>query len=310
MHISGEATRSGEGGPRVRGHDVKTGDGDKPTQHESIHAQQHAAGPGTFSERLPATLDKHRAATAAEKGAGYQPKTGEPCSCRRGVERDNCPQCEGTGQRIDFAAIRKRTPPVDAHVAKLVATHREKGREAASQEYDSICKTSKLKNWEAMVLREKFQAALKAEKSPMNKSVEHDLTKSGADCPKCAQMLKADVKAPGSRGGKGFYGKKKGKWRYGEGPAGHQNKVAHDSMKMNCPMLGVMGGMNHHEAAEHLTKQGKRVTVPDDCTCKKKGGEDHEHDFGPWERSRMAGTVHRKCKVAGCKAISLDGDDD
>ena len=29
-----------------------------------------------------------------------------PCSCRRGIERDNCPQCEGTGQRIDFAAIR------------------------------------------------------------------------------------------------------------------------------------------------------------------------------------------------------------
>ncbi len=30
------------------------------------------------------------------------------CSCRPGVERDNCPACEGTGQRIDFAAIRAR----------------------------------------------------------------------------------------------------------------------------------------------------------------------------------------------------------
>lgn len=29
-----------------------------------------------------------------------------PCYCRRGIQRDNCPACEGTGQRIDFAAIR------------------------------------------------------------------------------------------------------------------------------------------------------------------------------------------------------------
>lgn len=39
----------------------------------------------------------------------YQPKTGQPCSCRPGVERDNCPACEGTGQRIDFATIRTLT---------------------------------------------------------------------------------------------------------------------------------------------------------------------------------------------------------
>jgi hypothetical protein len=39
----------------------------------------------------------------------YQPKTGAPCHCRRGVARDNCPDCEGTGQRINFAAIRART---------------------------------------------------------------------------------------------------------------------------------------------------------------------------------------------------------
>lgn len=38
----------------------------------------------------------------------YQPKTGERCSCRRGLERDNCPACEGTGERIDFAKIRAR----------------------------------------------------------------------------------------------------------------------------------------------------------------------------------------------------------
>lgn len=29
-----------------------------------------------------------------------------PCTCKRGPQRDNCPACEGTGQRIDFAAHR------------------------------------------------------------------------------------------------------------------------------------------------------------------------------------------------------------
>ena len=38
----------------------------------------------------------------------YQPKTGAHCHCRRGVERDNCPTCEGTGMVVDFAAIRAR----------------------------------------------------------------------------------------------------------------------------------------------------------------------------------------------------------
>lgn len=34
-----------------------------------------------------------------------------PCSCRPGIGRDNCPTCEGTGQRIDFAAIRAHKRP-------------------------------------------------------------------------------------------------------------------------------------------------------------------------------------------------------
>ena len=33
-----------------------------------------------------------------------------PCSCRRGRERDNCPQCEGTGNRIDFRAWHRNKP--------------------------------------------------------------------------------------------------------------------------------------------------------------------------------------------------------
>ena len=39
----------------------------------------------------------------------YQPKTSQSCGCRKGVQRDNCPACEGTGQRIDFAAVRARS---------------------------------------------------------------------------------------------------------------------------------------------------------------------------------------------------------
>lgn len=42
----------------------------------------------------------------------YQPKTGAKCHCKRGVQRDNCPDCEGTGMRIDFRAIRERTKTV------------------------------------------------------------------------------------------------------------------------------------------------------------------------------------------------------
>ncbi len=41
--------------------------------------------------------------------SAYQPKTGARCHCKRGQHRDNCPDCEGTGWRIDFAAIRRRT---------------------------------------------------------------------------------------------------------------------------------------------------------------------------------------------------------
>lgn len=37
--------------------------------------------------------------------AAYTPKTGAKCACKRGIERDNCPRCEGTGWVIDFAAI-------------------------------------------------------------------------------------------------------------------------------------------------------------------------------------------------------------
>jgi len=38
----------------------------------------------------------------------YQPKTGIKCSCKPGIYRDNCPNCEGTGWVIDFKVIRDR----------------------------------------------------------------------------------------------------------------------------------------------------------------------------------------------------------
>ena len=47
----------------------------------------------------------------------YQPKTGVRCGCKRGVQRDNCPSCEGTGMMIDFAAIRRRTKQVPVNEA-------------------------------------------------------------------------------------------------------------------------------------------------------------------------------------------------
>lgn len=45
----------------------------------------------------------------AKEGVGeaYQPTTGEKCHCKRGQERDNCPDCEGTGMKIDFRQIRQ-----------------------------------------------------------------------------------------------------------------------------------------------------------------------------------------------------------
>ena len=38
----------------------------------------------------------------------YTPKTGAKCGCKRGQQRDNCPNCEGTGYTIDFKAIHAR----------------------------------------------------------------------------------------------------------------------------------------------------------------------------------------------------------
>ncbi len=58
-----------------------------------------------------ARADRNPNMEDSDKMEAYQPKTGEPCNCGRGIQRDNCPECEGTGMRIDFRAIRERAKP-------------------------------------------------------------------------------------------------------------------------------------------------------------------------------------------------------
>ncbi len=56
----------------------------------------------------------------------YQPKTGEICHCKRGAQRNNCPECEGTGMQINFKAIRARAMPTVTD--KLFFVHTDKRR--------------------------------------------------------------------------------------------------------------------------------------------------------------------------------------
>jgi hypothetical protein len=56
---------------------------------------------------LAAQWRNEATARAKENMREYQPKTGERCSCKPGIYRDNCPDCEGTGWRIDFRKIRE-----------------------------------------------------------------------------------------------------------------------------------------------------------------------------------------------------------
>lgn len=59
----------------------------------------------------------------------YQPKTGQRCGCKRGIERDNCPDCEGTGWRIDFARIRREVRErMEAKGTVPVHSTKEEGR--------------------------------------------------------------------------------------------------------------------------------------------------------------------------------------
>lgn len=77
-------------------------------------------------------------------------------------------------------------------------------------------------------------------------------------------------------------------------------KVAEDDTE-----LMVLLGIHEHEYEE--VSQDLTEPVMEMCSCGI--GREHEHEWGEWERSRIAGTLHRKC-LAGCKFISLDGDED
>lgn len=61
-----------------------------------------------FGMMFVADLEDMKMEDLSQPAKPYQPRTGARCGCRRGVERDNCPNCEGTGFVIDFAAIRAR----------------------------------------------------------------------------------------------------------------------------------------------------------------------------------------------------------
>ena len=57
----------------------------------------------------------------------YQPKTGQKCFCKRGIERDNCSNCEETGFVIDFKAIReKNLVQIKIHNGQLILIEQNK----------------------------------------------------------------------------------------------------------------------------------------------------------------------------------------
>ena len=50
--------------------------------------------------------------------------TGRPCTCKPGLHRDNCPQCEGSGKEIDFAAMRENPPEPEPRTTEYMADPR------------------------------------------------------------------------------------------------------------------------------------------------------------------------------------------
>jgi hypothetical protein len=87
--------------------------GDKAKDIESVNKEAARKCPdctGTMDDHDSGcrnTSKEMRDGYIANKEALYQPKTGEPCSCKPGIARDNCPSCEGTGQKVDFKKIRE-----------------------------------------------------------------------------------------------------------------------------------------------------------------------------------------------------------
>lgn len=78
----------------------------------------------------------------------------------------------------------------------------------------------------------------------------------------------------------------------------------------------VEAGFYSREEAERAIAE--RYSVDDELTVHEvqeadedeDDSDEHEHAFGPFEVSRFGGAFHRKCQVSGCKAITLDSDED
>lgn len=76
---------------------------------------------------------------------------GGACSCRRGIERDNCPACEGTGQRIDFAAHRAKKSLMAVNLDELLESWINGNR---SYVRDQVRNSSYLKSKLALLIAE------------------------------------------------------------------------------------------------------------------------------------------------------------
>ena len=86
----------------------------------------------------------------------YTPKTGARCSCRRGVERDNCPNCEGTGWVIDFRAIHERRRKLEAAKSTESRGHpmKSQGMSDAKQTLEPLV----VQRWENRIMIARFDA--------------------------------------------------------------------------------------------------------------------------------------------------------
>jgi len=103
--------------------------------HHSLHVMRHTRTNGrgdsaalnlrnTLRYHVTGAIERGEAAAITEQPAvrlPYQPKTGQRCFCRKGIARDNCPSCEGTGWQIDFAAIRARRLVAGSVIMELLA---------------------------------------------------------------------------------------------------------------------------------------------------------------------------------------------
>jgi hypothetical protein len=84
--------------------------------------------------------------------AAYTPYTGEACACKRGIERDNCPTCEGTGKVIDFAAIHARRRAVCSCGSGLAREEATDARGIFLCYVCTQCRSERLKGYRSDVL--------------------------------------------------------------------------------------------------------------------------------------------------------------